>query len=352
MWVNPPLGVEPSTNTAAAILGDTELSFNHFEFFAGGNNGTYLQAEWYVDEIRLGTTYADVTPFTPGGGGSSGPTIVSVNFQGRINGPPVTGTDPLLPTDVAGVVAAGNWNNVADADVAEAASCYEGSPTGALVDSTGGATTITLTFSANGGWNNEATATTTGNAKMMHGIIKQSIDDPDNCVASGTFTFNNVPEGQYDLYVYLNTDGDALEANISDNRNLTTYYIKEIHRFNDGATFVQGLNTAPNGTRDTCSYVKFSNLGTLGSGSIGFTAKPISGTSFTGVGIAGIQLVKSGSPVIAIRRDAAGVPEITYTGTLVSATAVSGPYQPVPGAVSPYKPNVQQTATQFYQSKN
>ena len=355
MWVNPPLGVEPPTNTAAAILGDTELSFNHFEFFAGGNNGTYLQAEWYVDEIRLGTTYADVTPFTPGvppGGGGSGPTIVSVNFQGRINGPPVTGTDPLLPTDVAGVVAAGNWNNVADADVAEGASCYEGSPTGALVDSTGAATTITLTFSANGGWNNEATATTTGNAKMMHGIIKQSIDDPDNCVASGTFAFNNVPEGQYDLYVYLTTDADDLEANISDNRNLTTYYIKEIHQFDDGDTFVQGLNTDPNGTRDTCSYVKFSNLGTLGSGSIGFTAKPIGGTSFIGVGIAGIQLVKSGSPVISIRRDAAGVVEITYTGTLVSATSVSGPYQPVPGAVSPYKPNLQQTAIQFYQAKN
>ncbi|MCI0540767.1 MAG: hypothetical protein L0Z50_36675, partial [Verrucomicrobiales bacterium] len=288
-------------------------------------------------------------------GGGSGPTIVSVNFQGRINGPPVTGTEPLAPTDVAGVVAVGNWNNVPDADVAEAASCYEGSPTAALVDSTGAATTITLTFSANGGWNNEATATTTANAKMMHGIVKQSVDDPDNCVASGTFTFNNVPEGQYDLYVYLNTDADNQAANISDNHNLTTYYIREIHRFNDGATFKQGLNTDPNGTRDTCSYVKFSNLGTSGSGSIGFSAKPIGGTSFTGVGIAGIQLVKSGSPgtpVIAIRRDAAGVPEIAYTGTLESATAVSGPYQPVPGAVSPYKPNVQQSATQFYRAKN
>jgi len=119
---------------------------------------------------------------------------------------------------VAGVVAAGNWNNVADADVEEGASCYQGSPTGALVDSTGGATTVTLTFSANGGWNNEATVITTGDAKMMHGIIKQSIDDPDNCVASGTFAFNNIPEGQYDLYVYLNTDADGLAANISDNR--------------------------------------------------------------------------------------------------------------------------------------
>ena len=81
MWVNPPLGVEPSTNTAAAIIGDTELSFDHFEFFAGGNNGTYLQAEWYVDEIRLGTTYADVTPFTPGGGG---PNITITNI--KVNG--------------------------------------------------------------------------------------------------------------------------------------------------------------------------------------------------------------------------------------------------------------------------
>jgi len=93
----------------------------------------------------------------------------------------------------------------------------------------------------------------------------------------------------------------------------------------------------------------------MGSGTIGFTAKFISTDSTdgnAGVGIPGIQLVKSGPPVIAIRRAAAGVPEITYTGTLVSATAVGGPYQPVPGAVSPYKPNLQQTAIQFYQAKN
>src|SRR5207249_2354371 len=134
-------------------------------------------------------------------------------------------------------------------------------------------------------------------AKMMHGIIKQSIDDPDKCVASGTFAFNNVPEGQYDLYVYLNTDADNMAANISDSHSNTTYYVKEIHQFNDGATFVRGVNTDPNGTRDTCSYVKFSNLGTSGSGSIGFSAKPISGAGFAGVGIAGIQLVKIPPPV-------------------------------------------------------
>ena len=121
--------------------------------------------------------------FTPGGGGKP-PTIVSVNFQGRISPGPAS-TDPLDPADVAGVVAVGNWNNVPDADVAEAPSCYEGSPTGALVDSTGGATTITLTFSANGGWNNEATATTTGQCQNDARIIKQSIDDPTTALRPG-----------------------------------------------------------------------------------------------------------------------------------------------------------------------
>src|SRR5262245_41897749 len=114
MWVDPPLGVEPSTNTAAAMLGDTELSFNHFEFFAGGNNGTYIQAEWYVDEIRVGTTYADVTPFTPGGGGGA-PAVVSVNFQGRIL-PGPTSTGPPATNQVGCGVAAGNLNKVAESD--------------------------------------------------------------------------------------------------------------------------------------------------------------------------------------------------------------------------------------------
>jgi hypothetical protein len=59
-----------------------------------------------------------------------------------------------------------------------------------------------------------------------------------------------------------------------------------------------------------------------------------------------------GAPTISIRRDANGAPEITYTGTLESATVVSGAYQAVQGATSPYKPTGQQAATQFYRAKN
>src|SRR5688500_12417180 len=79
--------------------------------------------------LMIPAVNAEVTPFTPGG-----PTVVSVNFQGRI-APGPTSTDPLAPTDVAGVVVVGNWNNVPDADVTNPASCYDGSPTGPLVDS-------------------------------------------------------------------------------------------------------------------------------------------------------------------------------------------------------------------------
>jgi pectate lyase len=58
------------------------------------------------------------------------------------------------------------------------------------------------------------------------------------------------------------------------------------------------------------------------------------------------------APTIAIRRDAAGAPEIVYTGTLESATTANGSYQPVPGATNPHQPNVQEAAIRFYRAKS
>src|SRR5579885_2066558 len=67
-------------------------------------------------------------------------TTISVNFQGRTStgsNPPVPG---LLPTDVAGVVPATNWNNIDDAygktNVATFVKANVGTTT-PLVDSTG-----------------------------------------------------------------------------------------------------------------------------------------------------------------------------------------------------------------------
>jgi hypothetical protein len=71
IWVNPPLGTEPSTASATTnIIGLKDFSFNRFRLFAGGLSGTQANAEMYLDEIRIGDTYAEVTPYTPGTSGN------------------------------------------------------------------------------------------------------------------------------------------------------------------------------------------------------------------------------------------------------------------------------------------
>ncbi|MCI0535031.1 MAG: hypothetical protein L0Z50_07370, partial [Verrucomicrobiales bacterium] len=67
-------------------------------------------------------------------------------------------------------------------------------------------------------------------------------------------------------------------------------------------------------------------------------------TPFTGGG-------GSERPTLSISLDATRAPAITYTGTLESASIVTGPYQPVPGATSPYKPATP-TGSVFYRSRN
>lgn len=65
MWVNPSLGSEPSTNTAAArSIGAFSFSFDRVRPFAGGNDtgANRPYAELALDEIRVGDSFASVTP--------------------------------------------------------------------------------------------------------------------------------------------------------------------------------------------------------------------------------------------------------------------------------------------------
>ena len=66
LFVNRPLNVEPSTNSAdASSLGGFDFSFDRLRVFVGGENGTAQHyAEIVLDEYRVGETYADVTPYT------------------------------------------------------------------------------------------------------------------------------------------------------------------------------------------------------------------------------------------------------------------------------------------------
>jgi hypothetical protein len=88
VWLNPNLSSTPSDATAsikyvsadivaaaAAVMptpvapynGDGgEFNFDRFRLFAGNVAGTTPFAQWLFDELRVGDTFADVTPHTPG----------------------------------------------------------------------------------------------------------------------------------------------------------------------------------------------------------------------------------------------------------------------------------------------
>jgi hypothetical protein len=64
LWVNPDLSLgEPALGTEAATITD-ELSFNRIRLTVGGsqNTGATATASGLFDEIRVGDTFADVTP--------------------------------------------------------------------------------------------------------------------------------------------------------------------------------------------------------------------------------------------------------------------------------------------------
>ena len=68
LFVNPPLGSQPSLGQADTnSIGQFDFSFNRIRPFAGGDRPSAYSpyAELLVDEIRIGESYADVTPFIP-----------------------------------------------------------------------------------------------------------------------------------------------------------------------------------------------------------------------------------------------------------------------------------------------
>ena len=219
---------------------------------------------------------------------AQGGTTISVDFQGR-DGTNNDPEPPLAATDVAGVVAVANWNSI---DNQNAFTPSNAGTTGVLNDSTGAATAVTLTFSGNDSWNNDTdmTANTSANARMMSGILKTSAQ------GTATFLFNNVPEGLYDVYVYTPMNGDGVAINSADWDGVTTFYTQETHQFTDTSVFAQAKNTDPAALRDQGNYIKFSGLNTAGRHAVGFHTTHVSGAD--GQGIAGIQLVNVGGPVV------------------------------------------------------
>jgi hypothetical protein len=67
VWINPNLNAEPATASAdQSILNAVDLSFDQVRVFAGRTASGNAFASFQFDEIRLGSTVADVAPFSAG----------------------------------------------------------------------------------------------------------------------------------------------------------------------------------------------------------------------------------------------------------------------------------------------
>jgi len=206
---------------------------------------------------------------------------IGVDFQGRIaDGVP---TPPLGATETAGVIPQQNWNSIDDNAVNNVGTS---SP---LLDSTGAATAVTVSFNANDSWNSDGSTYTTGDAHMMKGIIKAN-----GANVTESFSFDGLADGRYDVYVYMTENGAGSLVNVYDGDRTQLYYVQQDAVFNDGTAYKQGLNTSPTGTRDICNYVKLSGLNTLGGSSLSIKVLHVSGTDGSGVG--GLQIVNVGGP--------------------------------------------------------
>jgi hypothetical protein len=198
----------------------------------------------------------------------------------------------LAPTDVAGAVPLGNWNDyVADT------SWPSTQGTNNLVDSTGTNNTgAGLYFNADNGWYNggAVNSASTPDAKLLNCLLVLRSGDVD------TFTFTNLPAiGKYDLYVYLSGQDNDDQVSVQCTNNGVTYYQEAPPGLpvTNNQVLVEGANTT-SGTYPGCNYVVFRGLtpATLGSdlNAISFVVTPSPSSGDNG-GVSGVQLVPAGA---------------------------------------------------------
>src|SRR5437660_4241172 len=203
----------------------------------------------------------------------------------------VRGADPgdiLAPTESSGVVPKTHWNNI------DSVTTFKGT-TAPMVDSAGNFTAVRIVYDCSDSWNSDG-GSTTPDEKLMKGIIKAN-PEPDLTPANNSdrmqFTVTNLaPSTAYNVLVYTVENGTGGKMNL--NVGSTTYYIGEEAVF--AGTYELAGSTTP-GSYDPANYAEFDGVTSSASGTI-----VITGTKFIdnpqindGIGVAGIQVVASGS---------------------------------------------------------
>ncbi len=204
---------------------------------------------------------------------AAGAAGIGVNFTGSSGG--ATGTI-MTPATSAGVVAQTNWNNMADTPV-------QLSPV-ALGNDAGAASGAMITWSSNNTWGVSANS---ASQPLMDGYLDSSGGSP-----IITATFDGIPFGEYEVYVYVGSDGNGRTGRTRVNGSAATEIwhsttTNPFGGYNEGTATTEGAATPSN-------YARYTGL----SGST-LVVETLRGSN--NFGLHGIQIVEttpSGAPTV------------------------------------------------------
>jgi len=226
---------------------------------------------------------------------------IGIHFAGRQWS--IGGNTPqsLAYTDTAGVVSQQNWNNVDPSGHDSGTTAQITGPNaGAISDNSGAATSLTLTYTAQGMWSVNQTAGLTGNQQLMNGYsdIESS--------ANGGCSIGNISYAFYDVYVYISADGNGRTVGVSINGGTPYYLNTDAAGYNYSNPLLPGAATTQ-AAATNAHYFYFHNVSGAN--------LQIDVTRFgNNVGMAGIQIVDVSGIVYPPSFAVQPAPEELYAG--------------------------------------
>jgi hypothetical protein len=187
--------------------------------------------------------------------------------------------------NVAGVVAAANWNN-----------SWPDNPTISLIDSTGAATTLNLSYSSFNSYHIQGShpgvdADGTYNRELLNGYLNSGAAAWNPWTTTSSFTLSQIPYSQYDVYVYFSADTAGRTGSLTD--GTTTFGFSTL-----GSAAVSGASALFVETTDTTGAFPLADYAVFKgetASSLTITCTPLSGND-QWLGIAGFQVVPVPEP--------------------------------------------------------
>jgi len=240
-----PASVSVGSSSTLTITTTSSTSTGSFPLTITGMSGSLTNTTSAVLEVTATS-------------GSGNP--ISIDFVGE--------DVAMASTEVAGVVVEANWN---DATGAISTSSL------ALLDSTGAATTATVTWNSADIWETPITDAP-GNARMMKGYL----DTGSNTTTTVTVAGLPTHAAGYKVYVYADGDnGSASRTGIytisGTGITTTTIDLIDAANTNFSGTFTQANNSAGNYVVFTIKATGFTLSATGGTASDGFPRAPVNG---------------------------------------------------------------------------